>query len=293
VSNDHLSIDELAELDEGLLTPEREIEARAHLAGCEHCRANAAAIASTRAALSNLPAEPMPDAVKARLDKALADASSRSTNVVPSLDAHRAKRFGRPTMAASAAAAAIVLLVGAIVVAHVLGGNNKTAQEAGPASGAVAPSATNLPPQPKNYVRTSTGLTYTATNLVNDIPGLLASGHASFDSPQTPVPSAVVSPGATNATSGSLTKMPVPASLKPLYDSRTKLLSCARYLTGIPNAVPIAVDFGRWTHPPYNAAPSVIFVFRDPEPDRVDVYVTDPTCSGVGAVRAYEKVPLK
>jgi hypothetical protein len=292
VSDDHLSIDELAELDEGLLTPEREIEARAHLAGCEHCRANEAAIATTRAALSNLPAEPMPDHAKARLDKALADASPLSTNVVPSLDAHRAKRFGRPTMAASAAAAAIVLLVGAIVVAHALGGSNNgasSAEEAGPASG-IAPSATVAPLQPKNYLRTSTGLNYTPANLLTNIPGLVAKAPGGdFHGPATPGPSASVS---TNGTQRVLINQPVPASLKPLYDSRTKLLSCARYVSGIPNAVPIAVDFGRWTNGQYTAAPSVIFVFRDPEPDRVDVIVTDPTCSGVGAVRILLKVPV-
>jgi hypothetical protein len=288
VSNDHLSIDELAELDEGLLTPEREIEARAHLAGCDQCRAKADTITATRATLAGLPAAKMPEEVKARLDNALADAAPRSTSVVPSLDAHRAKRFGRPTMAASAAAAAIVLLVGAIVVAHGLGANNhKSTEEAGAGTSAVAPSTTNVPAQPKNYVRTSTGLNYTPANLLTNIPGLVA--RAPSDGPAASLPS---STAATNSTSHALIDRPVPASLKPLYDSRTKLLNCARYVSGTPNAVPIAVDFGRWTNDQYTAAPSVIFVFRDPEPDRVDVIVTDPTCSGVGAVRILVKVPL-
>ena len=42
----HLTLDELAELDEGLLAPERELEVRSHLDGCAECRARADAIAA-------------------------------------------------------------------------------------------------------------------------------------------------------------------------------------------------------------------------------------------------------
>jgi hypothetical protein len=290
VTDEHLSIDELAELDEGLLTPELESEARAHLAACGQCRTTLEAIVATRSMLAELPDEPMPEDVRARLDKALADAAPRSASVVPSLDAHRAKRFGRPTMAASAAAAAIVLLVGGILVAHARSGNGSSGEEAA-GTGVIPQAAASVPAQPKNYVRSSTGLNYSPANLGTYVPGLVAGaegpdfGAATTNAPSQAVPSNTPGPNALDA-------RPVPAALKPLFDSRKKLLHCAASLSGIPNAVPIAVDFGTWTNAQYKAAPSAIFVLRDPESDRVDVYVTDPTCSGVGQVRTFQKVPL-
>lgn len=295
MTDEHLSLDELAELDEGILSPERASAVRAHLDDCAQCRAAAAAITSTRSMLANLPAEPMPDAVKARLDKALSDASPNSTaTVVPQLETYRRRRFGLPTAAASSAAAAIVLVVGAIVVAAVhhphSGGSPGLA--GAPARGALSNAVAQ---QPKDYKRTSTGIDYTPALLLADIPGLVATipEFAPESAPAAGTPTASAPPLVTPQTSGTLEKQPVPKVLRPLFNSHAKLLACAARLSSIPNAVPLAIDFGRWTNGDFHSAPSIILILRDPNPEVVDVYVTGPTCSGNAELRTFTKVPLQ
>jgi hypothetical protein len=297
VSDEHLSLDELAELDEGLLDPERARAARAHLDTCAQCRAAAEAITSTRTALAAMPAAPMPDDVKARLDRALANAATPPSTVVPNLEEHRKRRFGRPSLPASAAASVILLAFAAIVVAAVMHGGGATSS-GGASESAAAPSglpnSTAAPVQPQNYTRTSTDQTYTPSRLLADVPGLVAglpSGGFSADENSTPTSSAVVTPGA-SAPAHTLESGPVPAALRPLYNSRTKLLACAAFLTGIKNAVPLTVDFGRWTNATLKGTPAAVFVMRDPSPSVVDVYVTGPACDG-GSLRTYVKIPVQ
>jgi hypothetical protein len=300
VSDDHISFDELAELDEGLLSPERAAEVQQHLSGCAECRERLEAIGSTKQTLGSLPPEPMPAAVKARLDRALADASSASAGeVVPDLSAHRERRrWGRPTLAGSVAAAVILAAFVAIIVGHL---GNATSSGGGASTDAGALGSAGLPAvtQPKNYTRTSSGLTYTPNNLLTYIPGLVAGAEfgpdtqsaASPQSSSVPAPAASRSGGSDNRV---LDKQNVPAALRPLFESRARILHCAAVLTGNPHAVPIAVDFGYWTNGQYTKAPSAIFVMTDPNPKKVDVWVTDPTCSGTAAsqVRTYNQVPV-
>jgi hypothetical protein len=373
VTDDHLSLDEIAELDEGLLPLERISAIRAHLHGCEQCRSRADAITSTRSMLANLPAVTMPDDVKARLDRVIAeeagrtaeeagssaeqagssdkdesdedepaepaavliDHTARSADVTPRLATVIRPRFGRPTMASSAAAAAIVLAFGAIIFAHYHhnGGSNNSG--AGLAQSAAAPSgvtAATGSAQPKNFVQTSTGQDYTPASLISTVPGLIAS--TTENSPTVPNPAAPPTPassdsaaaggaGTSSGTAGSaaggtttagakhsatksgkrttsaplaaaapetLVAQPVPQSLQPLYHSRQKLLRCAAFLSGVPDAVPLAIDFGRWTNGTFHNAPSAIFIFRDTDPSVVDVYVTGPKCDD-NSLRTFVKVP--
>jgi hypothetical protein len=294
VTDEHLSLDELAELDEGILTPERASAVQAHLDGCAQCRAAADAIAATRGILADLPDEPMPDSVKARLEAALADAApTSSATVVPQLETYRRRRLGRPTAAASAAAAAIVLVVGAIVVAAVGHGGTSSGGPGGADTAGSAPFPTAEPVQPKDYKRTSTGLNYTPSGLLSDIPGLVASvpGAATFGAGK--ASTQAIAPSANGSgTEQSLESGPVPKALRPLFDSRTKLLQCAVRMTGESNAVPLAIDFARWTNGEFHSAPSIFLVFRDPNPEVVDVYVAAPDC-GTGDLRTYVKVPLQ
>jgi hypothetical protein len=84
VTDDHLSFDELAELDEGLLSSDRITAIREHLDGCGSCRAKADAITASRSALSDLPAVTMPADVRARIDNALAaEAQGAADRAVP------------------------------------------------------------------------------------------------------------------------------------------------------------------------------------------------------------------
>ena len=293
MTNDHIDFDELAELDEGLLTPERAADVQAHLAGCAECRSRVDAIASTKRALAALPTEPMPEAVQARLNRALTRAStSPQGDVVPNLAEHRRRRFSRPTMAGSAAAAVIVLAFGAIIIGHLGNGTSSGGSEAG-GTAANAPDAQRSVVQPKNYIRTSSGVNYTPSNLKTLIPALVAGAEYS-PSASTSEPPVPAGSGPTATHSQNLSNQPVPAVLRPLFDSRADILHCAATLTGIPNAVPIAVDFGRWTNPnaKLHNAPSAIFVLRDADANVVDVWVVNPSCSGDLLVRTDTKVPL-
>jgi hypothetical protein len=308
----HLSLADLAELDEDLLEPDRAESARAHLAGCDTCQARLAELTATRERLRDLPRAEIPADVASRIETALADAGAPAATVVPMAGATGRRRFGRPTAAASAAAAAVVLLVGAIVVALVHhSGNNGSGSAAGALS--VTPSATTglSPQQPKDYRLSASGKTYTPTTLQSLVPGLVTSATRVPGAPQADAGGAVQTPaaspthgpvttgsgknssptGETFSGAGKANSGLVP-SLAHDYGNRSWLLSCARYLTGESDAVPIAIDFGRFTDASYSRAPSIVFVFRDADPNYVDVYVSGPTCQGTDAVRTYQKVGM-
>jgi hypothetical protein len=68
------------------------------------------------------------------------------------------------------------------------------------------------------------------------------------------------------------------------------LLQCAAYVSGQQNAVPLAVDFGRWTNGSYHRAPSIVLVFRDNDPATVSVFVYGPKCDG-NSLRTFSQVP--
>ena len=317
--NDHLSLDDLAELDEDLLEPDRAASARAHLAGCETCRAQLAQLSEVRAQLRDLPRPEMPAEVATRVETALAQAGDATDpTVVPLAGAAERRRFGRPTAAATAAAAAVVLLVGAIVVALVHHSGDKSGTEATGVNG-TATATSGLAPanqQPKDYRLSASGDVYTPTTLTRLVPGLVTSAtqapsagrYAPTGTSQTPAaePSHAPTSASTNTSSptqagpaqagpGAATDKHRSAALlagglRPDYGNRSWLLSCARYLTGESNAVPIAIDFGRWTNASYKSAPSIVFVFRDINPSYVDVFVSGPTCHGTDAIRTYQTV---
>lgn len=148
----HLTLDELAELDEGLLAPERELEVRNHLDGCAPCRAQADAIAATRGALAGVGPAEMPGEVAARIDQALADAAgatgtgpaafdpSAAGTVVPDLTEVRNPR--RLPSAPTAAAASIAVLA---VVAIVIGVHHKSSDTTNAGTSAAAGSTAESP----------------------------------------------------------------------------------------------------------------------------------------------------
>jgi hypothetical protein len=88
-----------------------------------------------------------------------------------------------------------------------------------------------------------------------------------------------------------LNQQPVPKPLQQLANSRAAILNCAAVLTGSHNAVPLAVDFGRWSNPPLRRVPSAVFVFKNPNPADVSVYVTSPSCDD-GTFYTFRVVPL-
>jgi hypothetical protein len=153
----------------------------------------------------------------------------------------------------------------------------------------------------------ATGKTYTPASLPADVSSLLAGNGPAVTPAPTPTASATSHAHAPTATSDSVRGTPsgkketgglgldakthVPKSLLPLYSSPEKLLACARSVTPTVGALPIAVDFGRWSGPPFRHAPSVIFVFAGTTPATVRVVVIGPSCAG-DAVRQFTQVTL-
>lgn len=365
MTTDHLSLTELAELDEGLLPPERTSAVRAHLHDCEQCRARAEAISTARSALADLPATTMPRDVEVRLSAAIAaerstpepvlaavppprseepagtshivtpedhDEPERSETVTPAPGSVSRPRFGRPTLAASAAAASVALALGAIVVAHYHHGSStppQTAAASGAGSGGSSNGSVISPAQPRNFVQSATGRVYTLSSLAPDVQSLIVAAPAAT----TGHPDAAGSTAATAGSAGSgaaakgrppdskrgrqtvdkpgkrtgrtldsevpspattpslLPDQPIPAALQPLARSRAKILACAAVLAGQGNAVPLAVDFGRWTNPPqFNRSPAAVFIFKGGNPSNVAVYVVGPACDGT--IDQFSVVPL-
>lgn len=117
----HPSVDDLADLAEGLLPEERLGQVSAHLASCADCTATVAAleeVQSTLALAASMP-EPIPEAVSRALDDALRRASAERAADVTSLDERRNRpqspavpRPRPPRWAVIAGAAAAVVVVG-------------------------------------------------------------------------------------------------------------------------------------------------------------------------------------
>jgi hypothetical protein len=117
----HPSLEELAELQEGLLDAEREPEVAAHLASCDKCASATAALSEVGTVLTAAASAPIPIPADraASLQDALRRAAAESAAGVPSLDEHRDRPQRRSTavsrmriprwVAAAGAAAAVVL----------------------------------------------------------------------------------------------------------------------------------------------------------------------------------------
>lgn len=121
----HPHIDELADLAEELLPPDRTAELEAHLGGCSDCTRLLAAVRAVPALLADVPSPRIPSEVAARLDSVLHAAAARRTAdadadtgpqpVPPPIARRRRTRpWGErhPHLRVAAAAAATVAVLG-------------------------------------------------------------------------------------------------------------------------------------------------------------------------------------
>jgi anti-sigma factor ChrR (cupin superfamily) len=90
----HPSLDDLADLREGLLPSPHARDLAAHLGECETCSTASAALDDVTRVLTGAASNPppMPGSVAASLDEALHRASRERTAAVPSLAQHRARQ---------------------------------------------------------------------------------------------------------------------------------------------------------------------------------------------------------
>ncbi|MFL6129018.1 MAG: hypothetical protein ACJ73E_08120 [Mycobacteriales bacterium] len=138
----HPDLDTLADLDAGVLERGAADRVTAHVASCARCGQVMGALGGVRADLRALPAPPVPAAVAARLDSALAGlraegpspaaADAARAAPVADLDAARARRWRRLRAMGGAAAAVLVLFAaGASVVSLVRAGGRPQDSAAG------------------------------------------------------------------------------------------------------------------------------------------------------------------
>jgi hypothetical protein len=268
VSDDHSSIDELADLDEGLLEPTRGDDVRAHLVGCLVCRARHEALRDVHDELAVLPPEPMPADVADRIDGALAAAAlPRSATVVPLVTPARRQR-GWPALAGIAAVVVLLAFVGAVLVGHHR--NNSPSESASNAlSSGSQPGSAAAPAHVKVSFSAHTYNQQTVTAAVQHL--LSATTAAGIIQPD-------------NAGGAKHAPAALPKPLHPLFESSTKLLNCAAAVAPVEGSVPEAAIFARYTTPTLKSAPSVIYVFPTTA-DRADIVVVGPSCAGVQQVR--------
>jgi hypothetical protein len=297
----HLDPDVVSDLVGDVLTPQQAATLEPHLAECRECRELRDSLAEVRHLLATLPDEPMPGAVAARIEAALAAesrlragerdgaASTGAGTSVRSLDGARRRGEGRPrpgrTASLGQVAAAVALVatgsvIGIGVAAGLRDDPSREATSAGSgaadtARGGGGPAAAAAPQQPLQLTRS--GEEYTEQNLAGKVRPLLTASLAVTDAPSGRKRSAPAAPGVESerATGGDAGwSGPVPA--------------CVLAATGRPGVVPLIADVGT-----YQGTPAVVLVL--PEKDdagKVEVFVVAAACqNGQGRLLASQEIP--
>jgi hypothetical protein len=263
----HLDLDQLAELDEGLLGPEGATRASEHLATCPECRQQQLRLESARAELAAAPpVGPVPDDVADRLDAALSAAAHPvassahpgSGTVVP-VTARRSPVGGMRWLQAAAVLVLLLAVVG-IGVSAVGGGDSAGGGSGGGSTAADSSAAGNLAGTAQVPVQ-QTGTHYTASDLGRQVQHLVSTKRAAV-----PGPEAAGAPAARSL-------------------SGARLTSCLR---GLQDTHPLAVDLAS-----FDGQPAAVVVLRTPgDPKHVDAWVVAPSCSASNAqVKDFLRVP--
>jgi hypothetical protein len=287
----HLDIDTLADLQEGLLEPERVTTVTGHLDGCAECRALSEALDGVRAALrSGGPAADVaaPADVVRRLDDALAAAAAplatAAATVTPLTSVTAWARQPWKTRVLQAAAVfVLVAAVGALGYAGVQGlsGRNAGSDSAGSSGGKSLTEKGAAAGASGKYSITSSGRDYTTSSLRSAVPGLLSA--AAQDTGTT-------GPDGPSPTSSTPAKAQAPLAASSADPNRltdgTALAECVANLAGGP-VTPLAVDIGR-----FEGKPATIIVLPDPaDASFVNAYAVAPGCP-TGTFLAWQHVAL-
>lgn len=282
---DHLDLDTLAELEEGLRPASEATAAEAHLAGCRPCREQQARLRSTRALLGALPAEPMPPDVAERVRGALA--RSAATTVLPvagELGGRRSRWRSRPTIAGLGAAAAVTALVAAVVIGST---QSSSDNNGGDTTAAAGPTADRAAGAPRSFPLTTSGRHYTADNAQRLVRELARSTTTAA-----PAPSGAAAGGAAESQAAPAR---VPTQLETLYTSQDALLACVAALTVGHPVLPLAVDFATYTDKKQKLhnAPAIVVVLPG-TPAHADGWIVGPECATAADndFYAFMRVPL-
>jgi hypothetical protein len=270
-ADDHLDLDAIAAFDEGL--DDERARHLDHVSGCAECGRRLDLVRSTRAALAELPDDPMPENVAERVHSAL-PRDPTLTTVVP-VGGRRRRWAKHPTFAALGAAAAGIALIAAIAVGATRSSHNGGGEAGSSGDTALPRAGTGAGAFPI----LSSGSHYTdgtMATLAATLDALARSGGV-----PTPASPGAAAPGRSAKDALALSSTaPVPPSLRALHDDRTTLLACVAKLAGGP-ARPLAVDFARFTGGLRHVknAPAVVILLPGLTSTATDVaFVVGPKC---------------
>ncbi|MFI6583309.1 anti-sigma factor family protein [Embleya sp. NPDC050493] len=287
--SEHIDVEVLSDLVEGLLDPEQATAVHAHLAECAECRDTRDALAEVRELLGAQPAEPMPADVVARIDDALAlaalppprPAEAPSVGIprtsVPAaaappaptaaphasdhgfdhgvvhLDAARRRRRRGPLLLAAAAVAAVALGVTVLVGT---GGDDDGAHKPTAAKDNSAVSAPQGADRPA------------PSGKAGEQPG----AKSEAQTPELPQRPSIAAPREYTAARlpEQVAQLLRRGTATPLVD----LPGCVAAAIGPDAARPLATDDGR-----YAGKPVRVVVLDGPSADRVRVYIVDASCA--------------
>ncbi|MFE5326993.1 anti-sigma factor family protein [Embleya sp. NPDC056575] len=280
--SEHIDVEVLSDLVEGLLTTAEAAALDAHLAECAECRDTRDALAEVRELLGGQPAEPMPADVIARIDDALALAAlppprpaeppkplpmpvsavtpPRAPNTPPTrhgappaehvvvpLDRARRRRRG-PLLLIAAAAAAVALGVTIVVGTGDDGDSDHRSSAVKSNADASAPKAAAPP------------------GTSGERPGANAEEHT----PQTPLTASTAAPRV--YTAAGLADQ-VSLLLHRADRAPRELPACVAAAVGPDAPRALAADPGSYT-----GKPAWVVVLPGPSTDRVRVYIVDASC---------------
>jgi hypothetical protein len=265
---DHPSLEELADLAEGLSSQPQHTE---HVAGCPECSVRLADLSAVSAELAALPKLAVPADVAARLEQALGAERARATGTVVPL------ARPRPRVPAWMAAAAVALVaIGGSALAVNAGLFDGLGSKGSPTTAAQDGAKTAGP------VLAHTGFGYTQAGLRGQVAGLLSGkqpGSTALDESAgsgtgaaAPNQYSGVSPAPQLAPARTALAQKT-ARLNALTD-QTKLVACLANALGPEQGVPLAVDLAS-----FNGSPAVLAAYdSEGHPGQVDVFVLDPSC---------------
>lgn len=277
----HLSLDALAELEEGIASDAGALTS--HLDGCAVCRERAGQLRASRALLSALPPEPMPADVASRIEAALAAepapaaAFSPRGDIVP-LRGRRTWWRG-PNIAAAAAGVAVLALGAALLIGHL--GSKSPAESAAKNGNRPATGPLGAATAPNPLKQWQTGRDYNLTNLAALATGIVIGDPPPFPGAQTqagaqPSPSPATRSNSLAAASYSRDALRDPAIV----------YACAALLASHP-VQPIAIDYAN-----FNGAPADILVLpglSNPA-TKLAVYIIPTACSDSAPDLVYHQV---
>lgn len=271
---DHLSVETLADLHEGLLDARASLAARGHLVGCPRCSRLARDVGDVPDLLAaHADVGPVPDDVAERLDAALAAERvggpapvTAAEDVTPTATEHRAgSPWGMRVLQAAAALVLVLAGIGLGVTAWQDGDDDaaRTTTAEDSAGSAASPNAAG------GYPVSASGQNWSEDTVVERVPDLLA---GSF-------------PAAPPAEGGAAAEGGDDGPARQLADAEVFRLSggkplaeCVAALIDGPGT-PLSVDLATW-----QGRPAAVILLPTPDdPATLDVWVVGPGCSTADA----------